>query len=228
MRKALIIISMCLMASIACLAKASAETNTNETAPYSGRIGELILILHFENDYIEATTMDVGTRYEAIQLEFSSYDETSNIITLHSLIDGITVWIDLPRGVAPADAITVQMQSNNELYNGKATLKILSDYQIADEELNYVYQAVKEKYKDDTSFLQKLKESQLLWIKFRDAEVAMRYPATDKLTTYGSVYPVCVEALLTELTETRTTTLWQWLDGAAEGEVCSGSIELSM
>lgn len=104
---------------------------------------------------------------------------------------------------------------------------VQNDYQVADDELNRVYQAVRERHKNNNAFLQKLKESQRLWIQFRDAEVAMRYPAEDKLNTYGSVYPTCMEALLVELTEARTKTLRQWLGDAVEGDVCSGSVSVS-
>lgn len=98
------------------------------------------------------------------------------------------------------------------------------NYQIADTELNRVYQEVRTRYKDNPDFLQKLKKSQRLWIQFRNAEVAMRYPAKDKFNVYGSIYPICAKTLLTELTKARIKTLRQWLDGTVEGDVCSGSI----
>jgi uncharacterized protein YecT (DUF1311 family) len=49
-------------------------------------------------------------------------------------------------------------------------------YQEADQELNAVYKQILTLYKTDTTFIANLKESQRIWIRFRDAELAMLYP----------------------------------------------------
>lgn len=101
-----------------------------------------------------------------------------------------------------------------------------SDYKKADKELNAVYSKILSEYKSDAKFVAKLKASQNLWIKFRDAELEMKYPETDKSLSYGSVYPMCANYYLSQLTEARTKTLKEWLTGTEEGDVCSGSLKI--
>ncbi|PSG88157.1 lysozyme inhibitor LprI family protein [Aurantibacter aestuarii] len=100
------------------------------------------------------------------------------------------------------------------------------EYQKADKELNRVYQAILTEYKSEPLFIERLKVAQRLWINFRDAELDMRFPKTDKGYYYGSVYPMCVSLILKEMTEERTKKLMVWLDGIEEGEMCLGSIKM--
>ncbi|ANB17881.1 lysozyme inhibitor LprI family protein [Dokdonella koreensis] len=99
-----------------------------------------------------------------------------------------------------------------------------SDFAAADRELNAVYARVQRDYAHDAAFLGKLRLAQRAWIAFRDAELAARYPDADPATAYGSAYPGCAAGVKAELTRARTTQLERWLDGAAEGEVCAGSV----
>lgn len=99
-------------------------------------------------------------------------------------------------------------------------------YQKADKELNRVYQAILTEYKSEPLFIERLKVAQRLWINFRDAELDMRFPKTDKGYNYGSVYPMCVSLILKEMTEERTKKLMVWLEGIEEGEMCLGSIKM--
>ena len=94
-------------------------------------------------------------------------------------------------------------------------------YQSADSNLNIVYKKILKEY-SDTTFIKNLKESQRLWVKFRDAELKMKYPNS---ITYGSVQPMCVSLYLTDLTNDRIKTLQTWLDGIEEGDACSGSVK---
>ena len=73
-------------------------------------------------------------------------------------------------------------------------------YLKVDKELNVVYQKVLKKYSTDKVFLKKLKIAQNLWIKFRDAEAEAKYPAEDKKYEYGSVFPVCYNSFMEDLT----------------------------
>ncbi len=95
-------------------------------------------------------------------------------------------------------------------------------YQQADKELNTVYRKILSLYKEDTVFIAKLKESQRIWVKFRDAEVKMKYPDREA-GFYGSVHPLCWSNYLEQLTYQRTEKLKEWLKGAEEGDVCAGS-----
>lgn len=99
-------------------------------------------------------------------------------------------------------------------------------YKSADAEMNAVYQQVLNKYKSETVFLAKFKTAQRAWIAFRDAHLESLYPEPNKLQAYGSVHSVCRCGVLTELTAQRTKQLKQWLNGAEEGDVCSGSVKI--
>lgn len=92
-----------------------------------------------------------------------------------------------------------------------------------DDELNKVYSQVLKKHKDDKVFIAKLQKAELAWIKYRDAEIEAIYPEEDKMHNYGTIYPMCVNGILTEMTQQRIKELGLWLKGMQEGEVCAGS-----
>ena len=101
------------------------------------------------------------------------------------------------------------------------------DFTKADEELNRVYKAIRTEYSAETLFLEQLQRAQRAWIAFRDAELAARFPQQDDTRLhYGSVYPICHNAVLTRLTMARTKQLQVWLDGIEEGDVCMGSVKV--
>lgn len=106
-----------------------------------------------------------------------------------------------------------QTDMNNQAYK---------EWKKADDELNKVYSQILKKYKDDKVFIAKFKKAELAWIKFKDAEIEAIYPDEDK-SNYGSVYPMCVNGIATEMTQQRTKELKLWLKGLPEGEVCAGS-----
>ena len=95
----------------------------------------------------------------------------------------------------------------------------------ADKELNVVYQKILKEYKADILFLKSLKNSQILWIKFRDAEMLTRFPDPDP-RAYGSIYPLCYSQYMEMLTLERIKNLKVWLSGFKEGEMCSGSVKI--
>ena len=111
-----------------------------------------------------------------------------------------------------------QTQLEMNIESGKKSDKI-------DNELNVVYQKVLKKYSTDKLFLKKLKISQNLWIKFRDAEAEAKFPAEEKQYEYGTVFPLCYNNFLEELTRKRILELKEWLVGYNEGDVCSGSVK---
>jgi uncharacterized protein YecT (DUF1311 family) len=93
----------------------------------------------------------------------------------------------------------------------------------ADLELNSVYQKILHEYREDTVFIRRLIKTQKIWIKFRDAQVEMKYP--EEPWWYGSMYPMCVAGYLEKLTRDRINTLKEWLQGVEDGEGCGGSIK---
>ena len=116
--------------------------------------------------------------------------------------------------------LTCFSQSQSEM-NKEAN----NEYKKADIELNNVYQKILTEYKFNTVFIDRLKKTQRIWMSYRDAELEMKFPAENKQTVYGSVYPMCVSFFLKELTEERIEKLNVWINGIEEGNVCSGSVK---
>ena len=94
----------------------------------------------------------------------------------------------------------------------------------ANDELNEVYQKILAEYETDTLFIENLKASQRIWIKFRDAELKMKFPDySDKI--YGSIHQTFRAFYLLELTKTRTETLKEWIVGIDGLDACNGSVK---
>jgi uncharacterized protein YecT (DUF1311 family) len=100
-----------------------------------------------------------------------------------------------------------------------------TDYQKADKELNSTYKKILKEYSTDLVFIKNLKIAQNIWIKFRDAEVNMKYPQREP-GYYGSIQPTCWSMYMTELTKKRIKELKIWLIGIPEGDACSGSVKM--
>lgn len=101
------------------------------------------------------------------------------------------------------------------------------EYASADAELNRVYKEVLARYKQDSKFVAKLRAAQRVWLQYRDAELEARFPhADEKSAYYGSIFPMCDDQYKTRLTRERVAKLREWLDGAEEEDVCSGSVEV--
>ncbi len=108
-------------------------------------------------------------------------------------------------------------QSQMEINQGAG-----SSYKQAEQELNTIYQQILKGYAADTVFISRLKAAERLWIKFRDAEVEMKYPPNG---SYGSAHSMCVSGYMEELTRVRINTLKIWVEGIEEGDMCSGSVK---
>ena len=65
----------------------------------------------------------------------------------------------------------------------------------------------------------KLKAAQSAWLAFRSAELAAKYPADDKQSMYGTIYPMCFDLDYVALTNARTTELDKLLFHK-EGDIC--------
>lgn len=114
----------------------------------------------------------------------------------------------------------------NAQNNTQPVEKELSDFEKADTELNDIFQEILSAYSENDVFIESLRQSQRIWINFRDAELEMKYPGEDKRVQYGSVYTMCAEQYLSKMTNERTSTLRQWLTGIEEGNVCGGSVRM--
>lgn len=99
-----------------------------------------------------------------------------------------------------------------------------NSYEAADNELNRVYKEILIAYKDDPTFLKKLKIAQRAWIKLRDLDVDLEFPHSDNPRLhYGDHYSMCVSSSKKIKTIQRTNYLKQWLGKGIEGDVCNGS-----
>lgn len=89
-----------------------------------------------------------------------------------------------------------------------------NDYKASDQALNTTWKELLEKNKDNKTYIKKIKASQNLWIKFRDAEVAAQFACDDKnaRTCWGSMLPLLQLTALTDITEERTKRLQSYID----------------
>jgi uncharacterized protein YecT (DUF1311 family) len=98
----------------------------------------------------------------------------------------------------------------------------------AERELTETYQSIVKQYADQPLFLERMQTAQTAWLKYRDAQIEMRFPTSarpSEETEHGSAYPMCYAEYKAELTQRRTQELRQWLTGIQEGSVCSGSVK---
>ena len=98
-----------------------------------------------------------------------------------------------------------------------------NDYKTADDELNKTYQQLLKKAAGNPVALRKIRAAQKAWVAFRDAQIAALYPAEDKQKEYGTVFPMCANLALADLTRQRTKMLKGMLN-PVEGDVCGGGL----
>lgn len=99
------------------------------------------------------------------------------------------------------------------------------EFEKTDKELNKIYLKILFEYKSDAIFINNMKEAQRQWIKFRDAQIKMKYPSYKDVNL--SVKQMCINYYLKELTTNRIKELKKWLDGVEEGDICCGSIRIN-
>ena len=92
-----------------------------------------------------------------------------------------------------------------------------------DKALNEVYQKLRSTFSKNPVFLKNLKAAQRLWLGFRDAQLAMKFPDRPA-GFYGSGLAMCKANYLAELTHARTSQLQEWLNPQIEGDVCAGTL----
>jgi len=145
-----------------------------------------------------------------------SYEKAHSMrshVWLLILIGGVTAAIGLAQAESePQTQLDINVETCHE-------------YEKADRQLNDVYQAILDAYRQDKTFLDALKKAQRRWIKFRDAEIEALYPGKEKDKTfkYGSIYPMCRCEALERLTRRRLKELKRWTEDAQESDACVGS-----
>lgn len=93
----------------------------------------------------------------------------------------------------------------------------------SDMKLNKIYQTILKEYARDTLFIKNLKKSQSIWVKFRKAELDMKYPNYPG-SYYGSSFGTTYMSCYKRLTDKRSETLKKWLFGSTDEECGAGSI----
>ena len=68
--------------------------------------------------------------------------------------------------------------------------------------------------------------AQRAWLADRDAEIEAKYPHADEGNYYGSIFPMRHSLYQTELHPGACQEAARWLDGAEEGDACSGSVDV--
>lgn len=139
----------------------------------------------------------------------------------------LTLWIVMALAMPVAFAEdTLQSCLNTAMTQGAMTNCAERDLNKADAQLNRLYRELQLRYKDDPEFVKRLQIAQAAWLRFRDAQLAMRFPPhPSEPYYYGSVLPMCSMLEVQQLTDDRVTTLKEWLAGSSEGDVCSGAMK---
>jgi len=137
------------------------------------------------------------------------------VIFLFLLLAAPGAWGQKREKKAPKCLDTAQTQRDLNDSAGNESAK-------AERELNATYQGILKKYADDPAFIGRLRIAQRAWLKFRDAQLEMRFLPSDQA---GSAKPMCYASYKVELTQARARELKVWLDGVEEGDVCAGSIK---
>jgi uncharacterized protein YecT (DUF1311 family) len=76
-----------------------------------------------------------------------------------------------------------------------------------DAKLNTTYRALLAKVASQPEAAVKIKAAENAWIAYRDAYIEATYPAKDKATEYGSMYPLEVALLRAKLTQGQVVAL---------------------
>jgi len=87
-----------------------------------------------------------------------------------------------------------------------------------DAELNRVYKQLLLKVAKDAAATSKIKAAEKLWVAYRDAYIEAMYPAEDKQTAYGTMYPMEVNLLTAKLSRQHTSALKELLRQLDGGE----------
>ena len=76
-----------------------------------------------------------------------------------------------------------------------------------DAKLKTTYRALLARVTSQPEALAKIKAAERAWIAYRDAYIEATYPAEDKATEYGSIYPLDVNLLRAKLTRRQIAAL---------------------
>ena len=98
-----------------------------------------------------------------------------------------------------------------------------SDYLKVKRDVEDLIKKINVEYAKDPVFLAKFKKAQAAWEVYRDSQLEMIFPESDK-SIYGSVYPTCRCNWLIDMTTLRFDFLLKWISNFDDGDVCNGSV----
>jgi uncharacterized protein YecT (DUF1311 family) len=81
-----------------------------------------------------------------------------------------------------------------------------------DAKLNDLYRTLLKVASRERGAVRKIKAAERAWVTYRDGYIEAMYPAPDKQTKYGSIYPTEVNLLHAKLTQEHVEALKQLLD----------------
>jgi uncharacterized protein YecT (DUF1311 family) len=85
-----------------------------------------------------------------------------------------------------------------------------TDANNAEAEMNKVLEAFTSRHKKDAVFVQRVREAQQAWLRYRDAQLSAQFataPGESTQVHYGSMYSMCYSNAKAELTRQRTEQL---------------------
>jgi uncharacterized protein YecT (DUF1311 family) len=94
----------------------------------------------------------------------------------------------------------------------------------AEQKMRETYSRVVERMRDDHVFVAKLGRAQEAWNAYVDASLDAIYPAEDKRSEYGTMFPMCSCRRAMSYVQDRIKQLEVWLVGVEQGETCTGSV----
>lgn len=194
-------------------------SNVYEITPFYGSLEKVTLNLNSSD--IEKSQLLITSKSKKIVYDFASFDKSKNILTLSNedlgyIVADLNIKHDTTIDIKQYDksdnliaktsiqkALTTQLQMNMLSQQG---------YIKADKELNKIYKQIMKKYAKDKLFIKKLKASQRLWIKLKDANLEAVFPEQNKRLNYGSIYPLSRDSALEIYTLERIRFLKQFLE----------------
>lgn len=190
-----------------------------ETTSFYGSLEKVTLNLNGKD--IEKSQLLITSDSKKIIYNFTSFDDAKKLLTLSNKNLGYIVAdlnlkydaaIEIKQYDKKGNLITkasIEKDATTQLVMNSLSLK---GYEEADKKINKIYKQVMKKHKDNKLFTKKLRASQRLWIKLKEANLEAVFPEEDKRLYYGSMYPLNKNSALEVYTLERIRFLKQFLE----------------
>lgn len=100
-------------------------------------------------------------------------------------------------------------------------LNATNQYKKINDKMINLYKKILLKNSKDLLFIKNLKESQIVWLKWRELEIQTFFPNyDDSRTFYGSMQPQCRISKLMDWTQERINQLEIYLNGVEKDDLC--------